>query len=195
MRTDLKAPKAGEREILFPPVFGKTLYRQSFSYGEGRTEEYVMWGYEKQPPAIIMPITVTGEVVAVHQFRQASNRFIIEFPGGVSVSNTEEPLEDIAKRELLEETGYQAGEIRNLNIQSWFEPAYLNVPVSLFLGLGCVKVREPDLDSTETMETLAIPIEEWYGMIFRGEIVDNKTVALSLYALPHLGIELKFFDL
>jgi ADP-ribose pyrophosphatase len=190
MKTSLTAPKAGEREILFPPSYGKTIVRQPFSYPDGRVIDFVLWGYEKAHSAIVMPITAKGEVIVVRQFRHAANDFVIEFPGGGPVTNNEAAA-DIAAVELLEETGYRAKEVIDLNIQPWFEPGNLNARISMLVGLGCVRVADPKLDPTEMLEIFTTPIKEWYEMIKRGEVLDNKTLALSLLALPHLGTELR----
>ena len=189
--TILKAPRAGERIQLLPPTFGRTMCRQSFFYEGGREEEYVLWSYEKATGALILPLTTKREIVAVRQFRHGVNGFTIKFPGGVPATETD-TAEDTGAKELLEETGYQAKVVQDLGFQGCLDPSSLNARMSFLVGLECEKVADPTPDPNEILETLVVPIGEWYEMILRREIIDSKTIALSLVALPLLGVRLQF---
>ena len=65
--------------------------------------------FEFRSWANIVALTKSGEVVLVQQYRHGVCDVLLEFPGGV-VEDGEEPM-DGARRELLEETGYQASEM------------------------------------------------------------------------------------
>jgi ADP-ribose pyrophosphatase len=60
----------------------------------------------------VVAITEEGRVVIVRQYRPAVDRYTLELPSGL-VDPGETPLES-ARRELLEETGYRAGELEML---------------------------------------------------------------------------------
>src|SRR5512135_3318609 len=60
----------------------------------------------------IVPFTDEGEVVLIRQFRPPINGHVVELPAGLC--DMGESPEDAAKRELIEETGYSAGQIRFL---------------------------------------------------------------------------------
>ena len=62
--------------------------------------------------ASIVAITGDRRVIAVRQYRPAVERCTIELPSGI-VDPGEDPLET-ARRELLEETGYEASDIELL---------------------------------------------------------------------------------
>lgn len=62
--------------------------------------------------AAIVAITGDQQIVAVRQYRPAVERYTIELPSGL-VDPGESPAE-AASRELLEETGYQAGDVELL---------------------------------------------------------------------------------
>ncbi len=60
----------------------------------------------------LVPITDTGELVLVEQFRAPVGNSVIEIPAGLvgdEAGFSGESFEDAARRELLEETGYEAG--------------------------------------------------------------------------------------
>ena len=60
----------------------------------------------------IVAVTEDNRILAVRQYRPAVEQFIIEFPAGNI--DPGEPPEQCARRELREETGYEAGEMELL---------------------------------------------------------------------------------
>ncbi|MGH8273240.1 MAG: NUDIX hydrolase [Gammaproteobacteria bacterium] len=81
----------------------RLLRRGHWEYAE-RTNA---WGV-----AVIVAVTAADELLLVEQYRYPVARRVIELPAGlVGDLAADEPLTEAAKRELLEETGYAAGEI------------------------------------------------------------------------------------
>src|SRR5690348_10951568 len=77
------------------------------------------WEYADRPKAkgavVLVAITDERQLLLTEQFRVPVGRRVIELPAGLvgDVEGQEaEELEAAARRELLEETGYQAGEMR-----------------------------------------------------------------------------------
>lgn len=67
--------------------------------------------YSLQLPdyAVVVAVTTTQEVLLVRQYRPAVERYTLELPSG-HVEAGEDPL-DTARRELWEETGYEAQQL------------------------------------------------------------------------------------
>ncbi len=170
---------------------GKSFGNQNFiNPKNGVLEEFSFFSGGKTVPVIVLPITTDKKLVVTRQFRHTANRIFIELPGGHKHPN-ESPI-TTARRELLEETGFKAGKIIRLKTKKvWFEPGVFNTAYVPYVAIGCHKISEPFLDSTECIETITIPIDEWLDMIFKGLITDNKTLAITLLALPYIGIKLK----
>ena len=79
------------------------------------------WEFADRPNATgvvgILPLTSNSEVILVEQFRKPVNARVIEIPAGLvgdEKEYREETLADSARRELLEETGFQAGSMELL---------------------------------------------------------------------------------
>ena len=190
---ELKAPRAGERRVL-ASSHRRCLYEQPFYYSDGKGREkeetYSFWGYQGTMPVIIFPVTDEGHVIAIRQFRHCLNNFLIETPGGLP-KHREQPPEEVARAELLEETGYEPADVVvypkiqfDGMIDAHFTPC---------IGFGCIRTNKTKLDRTEVLETILMPIREWYEKIQRGEInTDAKYFALSLLALPLLKERLGF---
>jgi len=60
----------------------------------------------------ILALTEANRIIAVRQYRPAVEQFIVEFPAGNIDAG--EAAEECARRELREETGYEAGEMEPL---------------------------------------------------------------------------------
>lgn len=60
---------------------------------------------------VLVPVTDSGELVLVEQYRIPVRSRVIELPAGLAgdTGDPDENLEIAAQRELMEETGYQAG--------------------------------------------------------------------------------------
>lgn len=123
---------------------------------------------------VLLPLSGTGEVVLVRQYRYAVDRWLWELPAG-SLDSGEEP-EAAAKRECHEEIGKIAA--RAELIGSFFPtPGFCDEEMLFYRLEG---LSEPDstaaLDEDELLEPRAFTLDELRVMIERGEIADMKTV-------------------
>jgi len=130
----------------------------------------------------VLPFTDEGELLLVRQHRFGVDRPSLEIPGGM-VDPGESPLE-AGRRELLEETGYEPARIEPIGtIES--NPAILTNLTHTFLAVGCTKVGEQELDSTEELELVKVPASRIDELLRSGEI------SHSLVAVAFLHWKLK----
>ena len=126
---------------------------------------------------VIVPVTGSGEVVLVRQYRPAIGRFAWELPAG-SLKPGEDPGE-AARRECQEEIGLVADSIERLG--AFFPtPGYCDEEMSFYRATGLRKpqpneVARPDED--EEIVARPFSIGDFRRMIGAGEIIDLKTVA------------------
>lgn len=123
----------------------------------------------------VIPVTIDHKVVMVRQFRHGIGDFCLEIPGGL-VDGDEEHPENAAKRELLEETGHQAEEIIALG-SCYPNPAVQNNRCYFYLAKNCREVATQNLDPTEDIEVVLIPIEDIPKLINDGTIPHAIVVA------------------
>lgn len=138
--------------------------------------------------ANVVPITGAGEIVLVEQFRYASQETTLEIPGGSTDPEDRDVLSAV-RRELLEETGFEANEMKLIG-RHRPNPAMQNNTMHTYLGLGCRKTADPTPDPYEDLRVVLKPISEVYQMILDGRIGHSIVVASLLYALPHLDYKL-----
>ncbi|MBW1859931.1 MAG: NUDIX hydrolase [Deltaproteobacteria bacterium] len=133
--------------------------------------------------AAMVPILDDGNVVLIKQYRHAVGQFVWEIPAG-TLEPEEGPLA-CARRELVEETGYEAATFHKLT-EIWPAPGYTDEHIHIFLATGLTKA-EQKLEDDEVLETQPTPIDTAIGMIRTGEIQDGKTiVGLLLTSMKNL---------
>jgi ADP-ribose pyrophosphatase len=122
--------------------------------------------------AVMMAVDEKDRILLVHQFRLPAEADLWELPAG-RLDPGESPLE-AAKRELHEETGYQANRWTEL-ISYWPSPGYVAEKMNLFLAED-LTAGEQHLMNDERIETRWFEREEVGDGIRKGEIIDGKTV-------------------
>lgn len=158
---------------------GKRITVEELHYKNPRTEqiiyrEHVLAGHA----AVIIPETDDGEFIMIKEPRTPIGKNVLAFPAGM-IEEGEKP-EDGARRELEEETGYRAGNLKKLR-EVYPAIGYSNEQTIIFLATNLVKT-ERHLDETEDIEVLKIPIEEVRKMLESGEIqTSSETVGLLYY--------------
>ncbi len=135
--------------------------------------------YASEPPAVvILPFTSEGEVVLIEEWRQAVKRVNRGLPTG-SMEPGEDPAA-AARRELAEETGYEAGAVEYLTA---VEPAngLLDSVHHYFLARDCEPTGEQELDFDESIRVDTVGWEDLNNAVASGEIRDGRTVTGVLY--------------
>ncbi|HZI18765.1 MAG TPA: NUDIX hydrolase [Pyrinomonadaceae bacterium] len=137
----------------------------------------------------VVPLTAAGEVVLIEQFRHGSREVSLEIPGGM-VDGGESPAE-AARRELLEETGYEASELVALG-RTRPNPAIQNNWIHTFAALGCVRRGEPANDGTEHTIVRLAPLGDVPRLLAGGAITHSLVVVA--FHLLSLREEFSAFD-
>lgn len=112
-----------------------------------------------RPAVGIVAVTEDDKVLLVEQHRPAVNRNVIELPAGLAgdiAGAEQESLLDAAKRELLEETGYQASRWSEL-VTGYSSPGLTDESIVLFLAEGLSKIGNGGGDESEVITIHEIP--------------------------------------
>ena len=112
----------------------------------------------------------------VRQYRNAVNRFTLEIPAGGL--NPGEDTKTAAARELEEETGYRSERIEHL-LDLYTTVAYCNEKIGIYYTEE-LQPSKQHLDEDEYVEVERYPLQDLIEMIYRGEIMDAKTIAALL---------------
>ena len=132
---------------------------------------------------LVVPVLPDGRLVLERQFRYPLHRVFIEFPAGKR--DPGESAEDTARRELREETGYDAARFTPLGTIHTII-SYTNERIDLFVADGLSDVGAK-LDDGEFLDIVTMTEDEMLAALDRGEITDAKTVAALLLHVRRQG--------
>ncbi|MBI3782580.1 MAG: NUDIX hydrolase [Deltaproteobacteria bacterium] len=130
----------------------------------------------------VVPITSSGEVVLVRQFRHGIQDLTLEVPAGVVDPEDSSP-EVAARRELREETGYEAATLQPLGAV-YPNPAIMNNRCFVFVARPAELSGPPQWDGTEEIAVETVPLAQIPELIRIGAISNALTlVAFQLLQL------------
>jgi 8-oxo-dGTP pyrophosphatase MutT (NUDIX family) len=126
-------------------------------------------------------------VVMERQYRHAAGQFLWELPAG-KLDKGEGALEG-ARRELAEETGYQAQKWTML-VEYFASPGFLGESMKVFLAEG-LTAGEAHPEDDEQIDFRLVKFSDLLDMVEKGKIVDGKTMISALLYARQLGIKRK----
>jgi len=104
--------------------------------------------------AAVLAVTKRKEIVLTREYRHGLGRVTFSLPGGTAKDG--ESAEACARRELLEETGYQAPRLLEMYTGNNLT-AYLEGTLHLFFGRDCQATeRRPDPDEVQAVERMSV---------------------------------------
>ena len=126
-----------------------------------------------------------GRVLVLKQYKHGVGAVSLSFPAGTF--NAGEEAFDCARRELMEETGYEASDWRALGRYVTHANAYGNA-AHIFHATGCRKVAEANSGDLEEMELLLMTREELFAAAAEGQFMLTSQIGvLALVTHPVLG--------
>jgi ADP-ribose pyrophosphatase len=153
------------------------------------------WEYAERPNApagvALVAVTPEGDLLLTEQFRVPMGRNTIELPAGLSGDDdyAGEHYEETAKRELREETGYEASDWKELT-QGPPSAGLSNEVVVFYLARNLRKVGDGGGEGSEKIHVHHVPLKkarEWLKQKeSEGATVDPK-VYVGLYFLSVAG--------
>ena len=143
--------------------------------GNDTTREYIC-----HPGAVaIVPVLDDGRVVLVKQCRYPLGTLLWEIPAGKLDHGEAEDPDECAKRELSEETGYDAAHWQRL-VSIATTPGFSDEIIHLYKAWGLQEYAQ-HTDEDEFIGVRAFSPEQLRKMIAEGELYDAKTLC-ALYA-------------
>ncbi|MDW8034189.1 MAG: NUDIX hydrolase, partial [Nitrososphaerota archaeon] len=127
---------------------------------------------------VIIPIKDDGKIVLVRQYRLPAGESLVEAPAGTLKRGEKE--EECARRELLEETGYEPTFLRKIR-RFYLAPGYSTEKITLFIAGGLNK-KSQNLELDEDIEVIEVTLDEAFKMVKDGTIKDAKTI-IGIYDL------------
>lgn len=134
----------------------------------------VTYDIVEHPGAVtIIPVDKDQRILFVRQYRPATGQVLLELPAGTL--NPGENPEECAAREIREETGMAARQLKKLG-EVWLAPGYSTEYLHFYLATDLYSAPLAQ-DEDEFINVNPIAYPEVLKMAARGEIQDGKTLA------------------
>jgi len=134
----------------------------------------------------IVALTPENKMLLIEQYRVPVGKRVIELPAGLAgdhPSDSGEPLANAARRELFEETGYEAAEMTHLS-EGASSAGLCDEIITLFRATGLKKTGAGEGDGTEkiTVHEIAVKdVPQW----LKQKAAEGATVDLKVFAGLH----------
>ena len=142
----------------------------------GRTHTF----YVIESPAWvnIIPLTPDGQIVFIRQYRHGTGEVTLEVPGGMVDPHDAAPA-DAARREMMEETGYDAETVVDLGSVAP-NPAIQNNRCYTYLALDAWEAGPQRLEGAEEVEVVLVDPADVPHLVMSGQI-SHALVVVAFY--------------
>ncbi|WP_329742608.1 ADP compounds hydrolase NudE [Dyella sp. A6] len=152
-----------------------------FSNGERRTYERLRAG--GRGAAFVVPMLDADTVLLVREYSVGVNRYELGVPKGKL--DGDETIEQGANRELKEEVGYGAHDLRLLGTLT-LSPAYMTHVAHVVLAQNLYPERLPG-DEPEELEVVPWKLSELHTLIARDDVSEGRSIAALFMAREYLA--------
>jgi ADP-ribose pyrophosphatase len=140
----------------------------------------ITYTYEERADAVgIVPVTADGTLLLIWQYRYPVDAWCLEIPAGGTRDQPGASLEEVARRELHEETGATCGEMEHVG-SFHAKAAWLDQRFHVFLAWDAVRVMEPAYEPAERIQQRPMPVREAFALARSGQITEGQS-ALALF--------------
>lgn len=158
--------------------------RRDVCQQEGGERHFDYYVVEKSDFAMAVALTTDRHLLLVKQYKHGGGQVILECPAGYI--DVGEESADAVRRELREETGYEAREVIPLGT-FLVSPSFLNNRAHFFLCLDAEPVGAQELDALEDIEVVPLDFEQAVRDLIAGRLeLDMASTAAVLLARERL---------
>jgi ADP-ribose pyrophosphatase len=172
-----------EREILSTEVVFKgriwDVVSETFRYND----EHLVRDFVRHPGAVaVLAMNEKREILMIRQYRHPVRKLLWEIPAGL-LDVPGESLEAAARRELIEETGYDATSLETL-ITFHTSPGGNDESITIFLATELVEVQHDFVATGEESDMLVewVPLDDALKSVLASE-VQNPSAVVAILAL------------
>jgi ADP-ribose pyrophosphatase len=149
-----------------------------------RGAELDFYIHDTHDSVICVCVSDDNTVLVEQQYRPAVGKVSIDYPAG-GVEEDDASTEESIRRELKEETGFEARSFKRLGVIDK-EPGFSTTRMHVFLAKGAVS-GEADQEETESIVASFVKPAEIVDMIATGKMACTFCVSATLLAFKELG--------
>ncbi|HEY5717734.1 MAG TPA: ADP compounds hydrolase NudE [Motiliproteus sp.] len=155
-------------------------------FANGNTRTYERLAPRRHGAVMIIPITAAGEVLLIREYAAGFNDYLLTLPKGLI--DPGEAAVDAANRELQEEVGFAANQLRPLKTLTT-SPNYMSHQIQVWIAEQLYPQRLPG-DEPEELEVLPVTIDALPALIATDAFAEARVIAALMLWLasehPHV---------
>jgi len=134
---------------------------------------------EESESVVILPFTADGDVVVIEEWREPVKRVNYGLPAG-GLEPEDGNLTAAAERELVEETGYEAGTVEHLTSVEQAN-GISDMVFHYFVAHDCTPTAEQDLDHNESISVETADFDDLLAAAREDDLRDGRAALAVLY--------------
>ncbi len=169
----------------------KTYLTRTFKLPDGTEADFDVTYNKSGKFSGCLALTKDKKVIVCKEFRAGPE--IVTYDPPMGLVDPGEAENDAVKRELREETGYEAGEWVALTPQGYAHNPYAGSIGYAYLALDCEKKHEQELGDHEIIEVVTMSLKDFMNQMLRkGRVCHPEIAWLAIdYLLQHQMITLE----
>lgn len=165
----------GTKEICASRLFRIDLVHLRFSNGEERYFERIQ-GWAKGS-VMVLPMFDEETVLLIREYGVGVNGYTLGFPKGAV--HVDEDILETANRELQEEVGYKAGELKQI-MEFSASPGYLTASMQLVIARDLTDSKLEG-DEPESLEVIPWRLDRVDELLANPEFIEARSIAAMLW--------------
>lgn len=174
----MKIPKVEDSQIIFDQFV--KIRRDLLNY-DGHPHAYFTL-LTKADAVNVLAVTPAGELVLIEEYRHPTGQVLLACPGGY-IDRNETPLQ-AARRELLEETGYEATSYQEIG-SAYPYPGLSSQKITFVVALGALPKGNPQYEVSELIRTVVMTETRLDQLMAQGVAMDGILCAALLFFRLH----------
>jgi len=134
---------------------------------------------EEGESVVILPFTTDDEVVVIEEWREPVKRVNYGLPAGGLEAEDSDPAAAV-ERELIEETGYEAGTVEHLTTVEQAN-GISDMVFHYFAAHDCTPTAEQDLDHNESIAVSTAGFADLVAAVREDDLRDGRAALAILY--------------
>jgi ADP-ribose pyrophosphatase len=177
----MKPPKLIKKTVVYKGEY-RSVINKTYKFPNGKKFNFDIVN-DYRDLVYVAAFTKNDEIILVEQFRPGPEKTLLDLPAGKTEVG-EKPI-NVAKRELLEETGYKCQKMIKLG-ESW-QWSYSQSRCYFFLALNCEKVQKLKLDEDEVITVKLMKLDKYLKHVkLKGDLVAIHCLYLAVDKLKSL---------
>ena len=141
---------------------------------------------ERAEAVIVVPITTSGEVVLLKQYRYPVDEWCLEVPAGGTHDSGNASLEEVVRKELREEVGAMAKSLTHVGF-FYSGNSMTDEKCNVFLAQGVELSKKQHTETTEEIKVQLVPVEKALELARSGAMKTGPCALAVLLCEPLLS--------